>query len=82
MSEAWSKEDELGIIDMIDKWVENDVRPIAKEYDQEDKYPHALAEQMKALGLFGATIGQEFGGLGLPASIYACLLYTSPSPRD
>lgn len=71
MSEAWSKEDELGIIDMIDKWVENDVRPIAKEYDQEDKYPHALAEQMKELGLFGATIGQEFGGLGLPASIYA-----------
>ncbi|GAC32318.1 acyl-CoA dehydrogenase family protein [Paraglaciecola polaris] len=71
MSEAWSKEDELGIIDMIDKWVENDVRPIAKEYDQADKYPHALAEQMKELGLFGATIGQEFGGLGLPASIYA-----------
>ena len=71
MSEAWSKEDELGIIDMIDKWIENDVRPIAKEHDQQDKYPHALAEQMKELGLFGATIGQEFGGLGLPASIYA-----------
>jgi butyryl-CoA dehydrogenase len=71
MSEVWSKEDELAIIDMIDKWVENDVRPIAKEYDQEDKYPHALVEQMKDLGLFGATIGQEFGGLGLPASIYA-----------
>ena len=71
MSEAWSKEDELGIIDMIDKWVENDVRPIAKEHDQKDKYPHALAAQMKELGLFGATIGQEFGGLGLPASIYA-----------
>ncbi|GAC06812.1 acyl-CoA dehydrogenase family protein [Paraglaciecola chathamensis] len=71
MSEAWLKEDELGIIDMIDKWVENDVRPIAKEHDQQDKYPHALAEQMKELGLFGATIGQEFGGLGLPASIYA-----------
>ena len=71
MSEAWSKEDELGIIDMIDKWVENDVRPIAKEHDQQDKYPHALAEQMKELGLFGATIGQEFCGLGLPASIYA-----------
>ncbi|MEP1444670.1 MAG: acyl-CoA dehydrogenase family protein [Paraglaciecola sp.] len=71
MSDVWSKEDEMAIIDMIDKWVENDVRPIAKEYDQEDKYPHALAEQMKELGLFGATIGQEFGGLGLPASIYA-----------
>ncbi|XQW83441.1 acyl-CoA dehydrogenase family protein [Thalassotalea piscium] len=71
MSEAYSKEDELAILDMIDKWVENEVRPIAKEFDQEDKYPHDLVEQMKELGLFGATIGQEFGGMGLPASIYA-----------
>ena len=44
MSEAYSKEDELAILDMIDKWVENEVRPIAKEYDQEDKYPHDLVE--------------------------------------
>jgi len=71
MSEIWSKEDELTILDMINKWVENEVRPIAKEYDHEDKYPHHLVEQMKELGLFGATIGQEYGGMGLPASIYA-----------
>jgi butyryl-CoA dehydrogenase len=71
MSELWSKEDEIAILDMIEKWVENEVRPIAKEYDQEDKYPHGLVEQMKDLGLFGATISQEFGGMGLPASIYA-----------
>jgi len=71
MSDVWSKEDELAILDMIDKWVENEVKPIAQEYDHADKYPHDLVEQMKELGLFGATIGQEFGGLGLPASIYA-----------
>lgn len=71
MSEAYSKEDEIAILDMIDKWVENEVRPIAQEYDQADKYPHDLVEQMKDLGLFGATIGQDFGGMGLPASIYA-----------
>jgi len=71
MSEVWSKEDEQAILDMINKWVENEVRPIAKEYDHEDKYPHELVEQMKELGLFGATVGQEHGGMGLPASIYA-----------
>ena len=69
--EAWSKEDELAVLDMIDKWVENEVRPIAKEYDHEDKYPHELVEQMKELGLFGATISQDYGGMGLPASIYS-----------
>jgi len=41
------------------------VRPIARKFDQADEYPFDLAEQMKALGLFGATIGQERGGLGL-----------------
>lgn len=71
MSEVWSKEDELAILDMINKWVDNEVKPIAKEYDHEDKYPQDLVEQMKDLGLFGATIGQDFGGLGLPATIYA-----------
>ena len=71
MAEAWSKEDEQSILGMIDRWMENEVRPIAKEYDQEDKYPHQLVEQMKELGLFGATIGQDYGGMGLPASIYA-----------
>ncbi|WP_448212045.1 acyl-CoA dehydrogenase family protein [Colwellia sp. MEBiC06753] len=67
----YSKEDEIAILDMINKWVENEVKPIAKEYDQADKYPHDLVEQMKDLGLFGATIGQDYGGMGLPASIYA-----------
>ncbi|QBY04585.1 acyl-CoA dehydrogenase [Thalassotalea sp. HSM 43] len=71
MSELYSKEDELAILDMINKWVDNEVAPIAKEYDHADKYPHQLVEQMKELGLFGATIGTEWGGMQLPASIYA-----------
>ncbi|TKB43260.1 acyl-CoA dehydrogenase family protein [Thalassotalea mangrovi] len=71
MTEIYSKEDEVAILDMIDKWVTNEVAPIAREFDQADKYPEQLVEQMKELGLFGATIGQEWGGLGLPASIYA-----------
>ncbi len=71
MSELWSKEDELAILDMIDKWAEQELRPIAQEHDHNDIYPADLVEQMKELGLFGATIGQDWGGMGLPASIYA-----------
>ncbi len=67
----WTTEDENAILYTIDKWVENDVAPIAREYDQEDKYPHQLVEQMKELGLFGATISPDYGGLGLPAATYA-----------
>ena len=71
MADIWTKEDENSILDMIAKWVDNEVRPIAQEYDQQDKYPADLVEQMKELGLFGATISQDYGGMGLPVSIYA-----------
>ena len=67
----WTEEDEKLLLETIDKWVENEVKPIAREYDQEDKYPHELVESMKDLGLFGATISPEYGGMGLPALVYA-----------
>ncbi|AQQ67891.1 acyl-CoA dehydrogenase family protein [Microbulbifer agarilyticus] len=68
---SWSAEDEAAILDTIDKFVANDVAPIAREKDLADEYPHELVETMKELGLFGATIGEEFGGLSLSASTYA-----------
>lgn len=67
----WTADDEAAILDAIDKWVEGEVRPIAREYDQADEYPHQLVDQMKELGLFGAIISPEYGGLGLPSSTYA-----------
>jgi butyryl-CoA dehydrogenase len=70
-SADWTVEDEAAVLDTINKWVENDVRPIARAHDQADTYPHELIGQMKELGLFGAIISQDYGGLGLPASSYA-----------
>ncbi|MCU1785182.1 acyl-CoA dehydrogenase family protein [Pseudomonas sp. 13B_2.1_Bac1] len=63
--------DEKQLFDTIDRWVEREVKPRVKDFDHADRYPHELVEQMKELGLFGATISQEYGGLGLPASTYA-----------
>ena len=64
-------DEEAQVLETIDRWVEREVRPIARRFDQADEYPADLVEQMKELGLFGATIGQEWGGLGLSASTYA-----------
>ena len=55
----------------VDRWITREVRPIARAYDHADRYPHHLVDQMRDLGLFGATIGQDYGGLGLPAATYA-----------
>jgi alkylation response protein AidB-like acyl-CoA dehydrogenase len=64
-------DEEAQVLDTIDRWAEKEVRPIAKKFDHADEYPHDLVEQMKELGLFGATIAPEYGGLGLSASTYA-----------
>jgi alkylation response protein AidB-like acyl-CoA dehydrogenase len=64
-------DDQQEFVDAIENWVEKELRPVARKYDLEDEYPHAIVEQMKELGLFGATIGEEYGGLGLSAWTYA-----------
>jgi alkylation response protein AidB-like acyl-CoA dehydrogenase len=64
-------DDEAQLLDTIDRWVEKEVKPIAKDYDHADRYPTETVEQMKELGLFGATVSPEYGGLGLPAGTYA-----------
>ena len=64
-------EDERALLDTIDRWIDREVRPVVMKHDHGDIYPSDLVEQMKAMGLFGATIGLEYGGLGLPARTYA-----------
>ena len=69
--EADTNSDQHDFVDAVETWVEKELRPVARKYDQADEYPHDIVEQMKALGLFGATIGEEYGGLGLSAWTYA-----------
>ncbi len=63
--------EEEQLLDAIDRWVVREVQPIVKDYDHADKWPAKTVEQMQDLGLFGATISPEYGGLGLPASTYS-----------
>src|SRR5439155_24819296 len=48
-----------------------DVLPLASDLEHADEYPTELVAQMRALGLFGATIPVEHGGLGLDVATYA-----------
>ncbi len=66
-----NEQDDAQILDAISRWLERDVRPKVRELEKSDTYPEAMVETMKELGLFGATIAPEYGGLGLPASSYA-----------
>jgi alkylation response protein AidB-like acyl-CoA dehydrogenase len=59
------------IVAEVRRFVEKDVMPVASELEHRDEYPQALIDQMRELGLFGATVAPEWGGLGLPMTVYA-----------
>jgi len=66
-----SDADERAILDSIDKWIEQKVRPVAMELEHGDIWPADLVADMAELGLFGAIIDPEYGGLGLSATTYS-----------
>ena len=61
------------IVDLVREFVRRDVEPVASRYDNEDVYPAELADRMADLGLFGITIPEEYGGLGLDQSTFATI---------
>jgi len=71
---ALDTDEEQQLLQALERWVDNEVKPRVLEYDHADRYPQVLVEQMKELGLFGATVGTQYGGMSLPASTYAKLV--------
>lgn len=62
------------ILSTIHRFVEREVKPVASELEHRDEYPHALVARMKELGLFGAIIPTEYGGMGLSFTTYALII--------
>jgi alkylation response protein AidB-like acyl-CoA dehydrogenase len=63
--------EEQALLNAIDRWLEKEVKPHVMKMEHDDIYPRQMVEDMKAMGLFGAVIDPQWGGLGLPASTYA-----------
>ena len=66
-----SAEEEALILATIDQFLERDVKPYAHDLEAADEYPREIAEKLAELGLMGATISPQYGGLGLSAVTYA-----------
>ena len=59
------------IVAAVRRFVDEEVRPVAAALEHADAYPHALVARLRALGLFGALVPAEYGGLGLDVTTYA-----------
>ena len=72
---ATDKTDEQkAITDMVRQFADEQILPNAEHYDHEDEFPEPIVEQMKELGLFGVTIPEEYGGMGLDLTTYVMIV--------
>jgi alkylation response protein AidB-like acyl-CoA dehydrogenase len=58
------------IIETVRRFVAREVIPVASALEREDSFPAEIVDQMRALGLFGVTIPEAYGGLGLDLLTY------------
>ncbi len=58
-------DDHLAFRDTMRDFVDKEIRPVANEYERSGRYPTEIVEHMKAMGLFGLTTPEEYGGLGV-----------------
>jgi alkylation response protein AidB-like acyl-CoA dehydrogenase len=67
-------DEQRAITEMVRQFVDKEVIPIAEKHDHEDSFPDEVVEQMRELGLFGVTIPEEYGGMGLDLATYAMIV--------
>lgn len=74
------------LLDTVEKFVKNRLRPLESQVGLEDNIPDEVIDEMKALGLFGLTIPEEYDGLGLNMSeevaVAQAFGHTSPAFRS
>jgi alkylation response protein AidB-like acyl-CoA dehydrogenase len=67
-------DEQKAILEMVRQFVDEQIIPNAEHYDGKDEYPEPIVEQMKELGLFGVTIPEEYGGMGLDLATYTMIV--------
>ncbi|MBL4917371.1 isovaleryl-CoA dehydrogenase [Szabonella alba] len=58
-------EDVSALRDMVHRWAQERVRPMAAEIDRSNEFPAVLWQEMGDLGLLGITVPEEYGGAGM-----------------
>ncbi len=58
------------IVEGVRRFVAKEVEPVAAELERADRFPDEIVGHMRALGLFGVTIPERYGGLGLDLLTY------------
>ena len=63
--------DERDIVSVVHDWVEQGVRPVARDLEHANAYPAELIDAMKQLGVFGLAVPPAYGGSGVSTRCFA-----------
>ena len=63
MDFSYSKTEEL-FLQMIRSFAENEVKPLAAEIDEQERFPIETDNKMAKLGLMGIPVPRQYGGAG------------------
>lgn len=58
-------EDVNALRDMVNRWAQDRLKPIAAQVDRDNLFPAELWAEMGELGLLGITVSEEYGGSGM-----------------
>jgi alkylation response protein AidB-like acyl-CoA dehydrogenase len=61
------------IVNTVRQFVRREVIPVASAMEHRNEYPHALVAQMRAMGLFGLNIPDEYGGAAVDTTTFAMI---------
>lgn len=67
-------EDHESIREMTREFAEKELMPVASEIDKSGIFPQHIIDEMAEMGLFGIKIPEEYGGIGMDARTYVCVM--------
>jgi len=67
-------DEQKAICEMVRQFADEQIIPNAEHYDAVDEFPEPIVEQMRELGLFGVTVPEEYGGMGLDLTTYTMIV--------
>ncbi len=74
MNDLFFREEHTMLVDMVRDFAKNEIEPVARELDEEGRFPEELVSKMADLGLMGIPIPEEYGGAGMDMTAFAAVV--------
>ena len=64
-------QEQAALRELMQEFVRKSIAPVAREWELAGRYPTEIVDEMKAMGLFGMLVPEEYGGIAIDAVSYS-----------